>query len=69
MKYFNMKWKPSTEVDLEIKETIKYQKHIYINLRDEKRCLTSEASAYSDYKKRKAKEDKENIQGGQPGFC
>ena len=51
MKHFDVEWEPPTEEDLEIEDTTEHQKHIYMALRDENRCLASEASAYSHYRR------------------
>lgn len=51
IKHFDVEWQPPTEADLEIEDTTELQKHIYIALRDENRCLASEASAYSYYRR------------------
>ena len=51
MKQFDVEWEPPTEADLEIEDTTEHQKQIYMALRNENRCLASEASAYSHYRR------------------
>lgn len=51
MKHFDVEWELPTQADLEIEDTTEHQQHIYMALRDENRCLASEASAYSNYRR------------------
>lgn len=52
MKQFDVKWQFFTEADLEIKNTTKHSKPIYIILQDENWCLASEVLAHFHYRKK-----------------
>lgn len=60
MKQFDVEWKPPTEADLEIEDTMEHQKQIYMALQDKNHCLASETSTYFHYK-RDQRERKQRI--------
>ncbi len=51
IKHFDVEWKRPNEANLEIEDTTEHQKHIYMVLQDEDRCLASEALVYFYYRR------------------